>query len=358
MCGPLYLDGVTMAYGRRTVVRGLNLRLFPGEIFVLMGPSGSGKTTLLRGVAGLKGLDSGRIDLGEGTQAGIVFQEPRLFPHLTVLENLAFGLRVRGRAPRERREAAQQLLSVFRLEGLGGRYPHQLSGGQAQRVALGRTLILQPELLLLDEPFSSLETPLRRELGQWLYDLQRRQGFTALWVTHDLEEAFSVADRLGVLLDGLLLQVGRPQEVYRHPCCERVAEFFALPNRFSRKKWLAWFPHLGDLTEKPGMGADQGWLPPEFLRLSQLPMSGTGEINLNGQEEPGLKGLEGVLRRAQPQKNGVLAYVDAGGEQWQVFLPSEVDVPATGSPVGLLGPWSRVIWYPRGKAAGTEPGTS
>ena len=151
------LEQVNIQIHQDNIINSLSLSINPGEIFVLMGPSGSGKTTLLKGIAGLLPLTSGRISWESGTgSTGLVFQEPRLFPHLTVLENIAFGLRVKGIPAKERRQQARDFLKSLQLENLENRYPHQLSGGQQQRVSLGRALILNPDLLLLDEPFASL----------------------------------------------------------------------------------------------------------------------------------------------------------------------------------------------------------
>jgi ABC-type sulfate/molybdate transport systems ATPase subunit len=141
-------------------------------------------------------LSAGSFDWeGNDGTMGLVFQEPRLFPHMTVLENVGFGLRARGMARQKRHHEVRKFLEILKLTDLENRYPHELSGGQQQRVALGRMLILKPDLLLLDEPFASLDTPLRIELSEWLYKLQREQGFSILWVTHYMDEAFSVADR-------------------------------------------------------------------------------------------------------------------------------------------------------------------
>ena len=213
------LEQITIHILEENIISSLDLTINPGEILVLMGPSGSGKTTLLKGIAGLIPLASGKQtwENGIGT-TGLVFQEPRLFPHLTVLENIAFGLRVKGIPAKERRIQVRRFLKNLQLESLENRYPHQLSGGQQQRVSLGRALILNPDLLLLDEPFASLDTSLRLDLIEWLSELQRKLGFSILWVTHYLDEALSVADRIGIMSDGTLMQMAHPQSFFKnHP---------------------------------------------------------------------------------------------------------------------------------------------
>ncbi|GAB7387833.1 hypothetical protein BSNK01_16700 [Bacillaceae bacterium] len=357
------LENICMAYGKKTIIRSLSLHIAEGEIFVLLGPSGSGKTTLLKGIAGIAPLQGGTIRGKEKANIGLVFQEPRLFPHMTVSQNLEFGLRVQGRPAKEREEAVRQLVRVLQLEGLEERYPHQLSGGQQQRVALGRVLILEPDLLLLDEPFSSLDTALRFELIEWLYRLQREKRFTVLWVTHDWEEAFAVADRIGVMIDGELLQTGLPFEVYRKPRSEKVASFFSLPNRFSREQWLRWFPHWqrkpgDDKSGKDGRGGtgntgEMGWIAPEFLRVAAATDVDEGKKARNGARERGTDGeafsvdeLSGVVQRVKTLKNGQAVIVAAGGAEWEVYMPFGQPLPPVGAKVALKVPFSRVFWYP------------
>jgi ABC-type sugar transport system ATPase subunit len=222
----MLLEQINIRYKDEDIIQNLNLCIHPGEIFVLMGPSGSGKTTLLKGIAGLLPIKSGELIWENGTgTVGIVFQEPRLFPHMTVIENIGFSLRVKGVPKKQRWEKASYFIKILQLEGLENRFPHQLSGGQQQRVSLGRALIVKPDLLLLDEPFSSLDTPLRVELSEWLYQFQREMGFSILWVTHFLEEAFSVADRIAFLMEGSVLQIGKPlRRLLRFYPCRIVSQ--------------------------------------------------------------------------------------------------------------------------------------
>ncbi|WP_264778486.1 ABC transporter ATP-binding protein [Deinococcus aetherius] len=231
----LSVRGLCKGYAGRAVLRGVSLDVPAGERFALLGPSGSGKTTLLRIVAGLDHPDAGEVQIGgvslagvpaERRGLGVVFQDPLLFPHLTVGENVGFSLRLRGERGRALRARVEEVLEQVGLSGYAARRPHGLSGGQAQRVALARALVTRPRVLLLDEPFSALDTPLRRELRGWLTALQEATGTTMLFVTHDQEEALNVGQRIGLLLDGTLAQVGEGQAFYTRPASVTVAAFF------------------------------------------------------------------------------------------------------------------------------------
>ncbi len=232
----LELDAVTAGYHGKVVVRDVSLRVREGAFVCLLGPSGCGKTTLLRAVAGFEALLGGRIALagatvavrGEGVaperrRVGMVFQDGALFPHLTVAGNIAFGLREYSR--REMDAVVGEMLEVIGLEGLGGRYVHELSGGQQQRVALARALAPRPRLVLLDEPFSSLDTELRARLGHEVRAILQRRGTTAILVTHDQGEAFALADQIGVMRDGALLQWDDAYQLYHEPADRFVADF-------------------------------------------------------------------------------------------------------------------------------------
>jgi iron(III) transport system ATP-binding protein len=219
-----------------TAVDGLSLAVEQGEILALLGPSGCGKTTTLRLIAGFETPDSGTVTLrgqvvaGAGRSVppeergvGIVFQDYALFPHLTVRDNVAFGLTRQDRGAR--RERVSEILGLVGLEDLGGRYPHELSGGQQQRVAVARALAPAPPLILLDEPFSNLDADLRAEMRADVETLLRTTGTTAIFVTHDQEEAFTLADRVGVLSEGRIEQFGTPEQIYHHPASQFVAQF-------------------------------------------------------------------------------------------------------------------------------------
>ncbi len=235
----LKISGLSKAYGSETVLKGIHLAVASGERFALLGASGSGKSTLLRVVAGLEEAQSGDVQLdgqsilsipAERRGIGLVFQQPLLFPHLTVERNLSFGPTLRGRSARDTAPAIEKMLAQTGLSGYGKRFPHQLSGGQEQRVALARALMTGPRLLLLDEPFSALDAPLRRKMRRWVVELQKAAGTTLLLVTHDQEEALAVAERIGFLEGGRLQQVGEPEDFFARPATLSVARFFGGQN--------------------------------------------------------------------------------------------------------------------------------
>jgi len=234
----LELDAVSKAYGETPVIEDLSLSVHEGELLTLLGPSGCGKTTTLRLIAGLErptegavriegepvaGSGGGSFQPPEERDVGVVFQEFALFPHLTARENVAFGLADRPEAERERR--VEDLLELVGLTDHGEKYPEALSGGQQQRVALARSLAPEPRLLLLDEPFSNLDVDLRVEMREEVRRILKEAGVTAVSVTHDQEEAMSISDRVGVMYDGQLEQVDRPERVFQHPRSRFVASF-------------------------------------------------------------------------------------------------------------------------------------
>jgi sulfate transport system ATP-binding protein len=241
------------AFGKTVVCDHLNLTIPSGELVALLGPSGSGKTTLLRILAGLEVPDSGSVHFhGDDTTAtdvrdrnvGFVFQHYALFNHLTIFENVAFGLRVRPRTAKpgsqvptrpsdaDIKAKVTQLLKLVQLDWLADRYPHQLSGGQRQRIALARALAVEPKVLLLDEPFGALDAKVRKELRRWLRRLHDEVHVTSVFVTHDQEEAMEVADRIVVMNEGRIEQVGTPDEVYDHPATPFVLQFLGDVNLF------------------------------------------------------------------------------------------------------------------------------
>jgi iron(III) transport system ATP-binding protein len=232
----LLLEHVRIAYGTTEVVHDLDITLQAGRIGCLLGPSGCGKTTVLRAIAGFERLLAGRVELNgetvssatlhrapERRRVGMVFQDFALFPHLSVADNVAFGLRQGTRADRQARAA--EMLAVVGLSDHAGKFPHQLSGGQQQRVALARALAPDPDLLLLDEPFSSLDVELRTRLAGELRDILKARGITAMLVTHDQQEAFAIADEIGVMRDGELLQWDSAYNLYHRPASRFVADF-------------------------------------------------------------------------------------------------------------------------------------
>jgi sulfate/thiosulfate transport system ATP-binding protein len=233
------LDQVTKHYAGVPVVNDISLDIGDGEFFVLLGPSGSGKSTLLRAIAGLSTVDHGRIALhgrdvthlaARKRGVGLVFQNYALFRHMTVAENIEFALRVRRMRAKRRRERRQELLRLVALEGMDDRLPTQLSGGQQQRVAVARALAHKPEVLLLDEPFGALDAKIREELRRTIRQVQRELGITTVLVTHDQEEAFAMADRIGIMNQGRLLEMGAPPELYSRPATRFVATFLGAAN--------------------------------------------------------------------------------------------------------------------------------
>jgi putative spermidine/putrescine transport system ATP-binding protein len=237
------LSGIRRTYGEVVAVRDLDLDIAEGEFFTLLGPSGSGKTTTLRVIAGFERPDAGRVELRgvdvtrtapSEREVNTVFQDYALFPHMSVLENVEYGLRVKGVSRRERRARAKEVLERVRLPGLGARKPLQLSGGQRQRVALARAIVNGPPVLLLDEPLGALDLKLRQEMQVFLKELQRELGITFVYVTHDQEEALTMSDRMAVFSDGRIEQVGAPADVYEHPESEFVAGFVGVSNVLER----------------------------------------------------------------------------------------------------------------------------
>ncbi len=234
------LDSLRRHYGPVHALDGLSLDISPGEMVVLLGPSGCGKTTALRILAGLEQADGGSVRVGgrdltrvpaNKRDMGMVFQAYSLFPHMTVAENVAFGLRLRGQARGDRAGRAAEVLELVGLSTQADRYAHQLSGGQQQRVALARALAIQPAVLLLDEPLSALDAKVRVQLRDEIRRVQVEVGTTTLFVTHDQEEALAVADRVGVMREGRLEQIAPPTELYSRPATPFVAEFVGLTNR-------------------------------------------------------------------------------------------------------------------------------
>ena len=239
------LDQVTKHYGGVPVVNDVSLDIGDGEFFVLLGPSGSGKSTLLRAIAGLSGVDHGRISLhgrdvthvaARKRGVGLVFQNYALFRHMTVADNIEFALRVRHMRGRARRQRRAELLRLVSLEGMDHRLPAQLSGGQQQRVAVARALAHKPEVLLLDEPFGALDAKIREELRRTIRQVQRELGITTVLVTHDQEEAFAMADRIGIMSQGRLLEVGAPHDLYARPATRFVATFLGAANLFLARR--------------------------------------------------------------------------------------------------------------------------
>ncbi len=282
----LHVSALTVRYGGTEALSNLDLTINRGELFVLLGGSGSGKSTLLRAIAGFVPPAAGRIEL-DGTDlaplpphrrpVNTMFQSYALFPHMSVAANIAFGPRQQGMPRAEARALAEEMLTLVRLEGFGRRKPHQLSGGQQQRVALARSLAPRPRLLLLDEPLSALDRGLRTETRDELVRVNRRLDTSFILVTHDQEEALTMADRIGIVHQGRMAQVGTPAEIYEHPASRFVATFMGsaniLPGRPTRDGFAV--AGLGvTLRVAPGLlTPDTRWVAirPERLRVGDDP---------------------------------------------------------------------------------------
>ena len=235
----LEINSITAHYGTTRVLEDLSLRVGAGELVSLLGASGCGKTTTLRLVAGFLAPTSGTISLGgrditrvpaHRRDIGLVFQNYALFPHLSVRDNVAFGLKQRGMAPAERAAKADAMLERVGLSALAERYPSELSGGQKQRVALARALVIEPPLLMFDEPLSNLDAKLRIDMRVEIRQLQRANGTTSVYVTHDQEEAFSISDRVAIMHEGRIMQFDTPEELYQRPANAFVARFVGFEN--------------------------------------------------------------------------------------------------------------------------------
>ncbi|KHL17856.1 UNVERIFIED_CONTAM: spermidine/putrescine ABC transporter ATP-binding protein [Mumia flava] len=238
----MVLRGLVKRFGPVTAVDGVDLEIADGEFFSMLGPSGSGKTTVLRLIAGFEQPTDGTVQLGTTDVTGkapferdvnTVFQDYALFPHMNVLDNVAYGLRVRGVGRRERRARARDALATVQLEHLGDRRPSQLSGGQRQRVALARAIVVEPSVLLLDEPLGALDLKLREQMQVELKQLQRELGITFVFVTHDQEEALTLSDRIAVFHEGRIVQLGTPRDIYEQPGSTYVASFVGTSNLFA-----------------------------------------------------------------------------------------------------------------------------
>jgi multiple sugar transport system ATP-binding protein len=235
---PITIENLTKRFGDHTVLKGIDVRIAAGELFFLLGPSGCGKTTLLRAVAGLNEPDEGRILAGERDvthlpphkrDMGMVFQSYALWPHMTLRENVAFGLEMRGIAKADAGPRVMRALEMVKLADRANSKPNELSGGQQQRVALARALVIEPQCLLLDEPLSNLDAKLRAELRVELKQLHQRLSNTMIYVTHDQIEAMTLADRIAIMKDGVIQQLGTPSEIYGRPANRYVADFIGSP---------------------------------------------------------------------------------------------------------------------------------
>ncbi len=273
------IENLNKQFGTHKALDNISLEVNNGELLALLGPSGCGKTSLLRIIGGLDVADSGTLRFhGEDVQqrnarernVGFVFQHYALFRHMTVFENVAFGLRVKPRKERageaEIRHRVHELLNLVQLDWQADRYPSQLSGGQRQRIALARALAVQPKILLLDEPFGALDTQVRKELRRWLRRLHDELHVTSVFVTHDQEEALEVADRIVVMNQGRVEQIGTPDEVYAHPATPFVYQFIGNVNLFHSREHAAWTQQHGDAV---------AYVRPHDIDISRTPQDST-----------------------------------------------------------------------------------
>lgn len=297
----LQLTNVQKAFGQTVAVRDVNLQVARGEFVSFLGPSGCGKTTTLRMIAGFEHPTSGAIAI-DGVEVtgkppnqrniGMVFQSYALFPNMTVANNIGFGLKVAGKSAQEIKTRVEEMLGLIKLETLGNRYPYQLSGGQQQRVALARALAIRPQLLLLDEPLSALDAKIRVALRNEIRTIQRKLGITTIYVTHDQEEALSLSDRVVVMNEGRMEQIGAPFEIYNFPRTAFVASFVGTLNTLTATVVDADQGHLRvsgrdvyaaqSITTAPNGATVKLALRPEQLRLSG---SDNGENTLPGRVE-------------------------------------------------------------------------
>lgn len=235
----LIISGLTKKFSKNEGIENINISVKEKELLTLLGPSGCGKTTLMRAIGGFNKIDTGKIVLDgreiqdlppEQRPTGMVFQSYNLWPHMTVFENMAFGLQNRNYPKNQMKEEIQAMLKLVRMDGSEKKYPSQLSGGQQQRIAIARSLALKPSLLLLDEPFSALDAKIRGQMREELKRIQREAGLTVIFVTHDQEEAMAISDRIAIMKSGSIEQIGNPDEIYENPKTRFVAEFIGEMN--------------------------------------------------------------------------------------------------------------------------------
>ncbi len=322
----IHIKEITKKFGQFTALDRVSVEVPTGGLLALLGPSGCGKTTLLRIIAGLETADGGSIHYDDqdvtdhsarDRNVGFVFQHYALFRHMTAFENIAFSLRVRGRPDSQVRSRVYELLHLIRLQDQAQRYPAQLSGGQRQRVALARALAAEPRVLLLDEPFGALDAKVRQELRQWLRRLHNEVGATSIFVTHDQEEAFEVADRVVVLCAGKVEQVGTPQEVFEQPANAFVMDFLGHVNVFHGRVQSG-VVHLGDMGNVelayPDYPHAESSTTSVYVRPHEL------DIELS---DPGPNGLKGRVVHIVPA--GSIVKVQVVSPEFKDHI--QVDVP-------------------------------
>jgi ABC-type sugar transport system ATPase subunit len=326
----LRFAGVGKSYGATKILDDLNLEIAEGEFFVLLGPSGCGKTTVLRMTAGLQPVDRGEIYLRDNPLSGVpperrniamVFQDYALYPHMTVYHNMAFGLRRHGHGRAEADARIRKTAALLGIQPLLDRRPHQLSGGQQQRVALGRAIVRDPALYLMDEPLSNLDAQVRAGVRTEIKELQRRLGVTTLYVTHDQIEALTLADRMAVLNEGRIQQVGLPLDVYRAPANEFVASFLATPRLNLLDAGLELSD--GSIVVRTPVGTFRWAEPPSTARFRANVRVGLRpeEIKVSfsfPSDEPSLP-----IRLIEPLGAQILLFADYEGGELAIAVPSD-----------------------------------
>lgn len=331
------ISGLTITYGKREVVKGLELRVEQGEFVSLLGPSGSGKTSVLRSIGGYQPIAGGSIRIGgsdvsawppQRRDIGMVFQDLVLFPHLSVLRNVTFGLRTRKVPARERQQRAMEMLEMVQIADLKDRLPSQLSGGQRQRVALARALVIRPSLLLMDEPLGALDTKLRRQMQIEIRELQRDLGTTTIFVTHDQEEAMTMSDRVVVMRDGLIMDDGSPERIYRRPRNRFTAEFLGAATLLP--------VDVVEVTESGTVVRLQG-TDLTFPVVDRPGVSGSGFILMRPESvlcsaEPGHGAIPGTVSSRTFRGSNTVLEIDVAGHRVSALQSQKSDVER-GDPV-------------------------
>ena len=321
------IDKVIKKYGDNTVINGLSLDIKPGEFFTLLGPSGCGKTTLLRMIIGFNSIEGGEIRVDGKVvnkiptnlrNMGMVFQNYAVFPHMSVAENVAFGLKTRKMPKEEIAKAVDEILDIVKIKQYKNRMPSDLSGGQQQRVALARAIVIHPQVLLMDEPLSNLDAKLRIEMRNAIKRIQQQIGITTVYVTHDQEEALAVSDRIAVMYEGVIQQVGTPQEIYQRPNNRFVASFIGLSNILPATIYKE-----GNVT-----GLDFGGYKVPMTNLKDSVQAGDEVLVSVRPEEfiittEGDEGLPATVRSSVFLGVSTHYFIDRGDEEMEVIRPSE-----------------------------------
>jgi iron(III) transport system ATP-binding protein len=350
------INGVSKQFPGVKALDNINISIAKGEFFTLLGPSGCGKTTLLRTIAGFYEQDGGTISFNDRRidnipaykrDTGMVFQNYAVFPHMTVYENIAFGLKNRKVSSSEIERRVTEALKLARLSGYEKRTPDQLSGGQQQRVALARAIVIEPQVLLLDEPLSNLDAKLRVEMREEIRDLQKELGITAVYVTHDQEEALVISDRIAVMKSGVIQQIGKPWEIYKDPDNTFVASFIGKMNSIPIENTakggnVVSFTMGGKGFTLPGYSSDKDKLilaiRPEDIILSQQ----KGLLSVDG------IGLSGTVKKCSFTGAMAVFTIDCGDEisiQANKPCPSHTDILASGSPIQVAIPYEQILLF-------------